>query len=192
MKPLLMSALLLVAAPVLADDPQRPQLDGGKVLLDFEDVPGSSVPRVKLRAVIDAPPERVWPLIANCAGYKGLMPRIVESEELSRDGNRVRCRTLLDAPWPAKDLESYVNAELIVGNGSFVRRWEFEKGDFKHNRGTWTLTAFEGNAARTLVVYETHAEPKNSVPGFLRDFAQKRGLPGIIDNLREAVKAPAK
>ena len=178
-------ALLLFALPARADE-RAERLAAGEIILETEEIPGSAVPRVTMTAVIEAPPAEVWPLIEDCAGYKHVMPRTSESELLSREGNVTRCRAVIDAPWPAKDLNGIVRAELVVGDGRWVRRWELESGDYVRNTGSWTLTAFGAEAGRTLAVYRLHAEPKSSVPGVVRDFAQKRALPGILESLREA------
>ena len=78
------------------DPASRSRLDRGEVLIATEPVAGSALPRVCVDAVIEAPPERVWPLIDNTNGYTSTMPAVKRVEELSRqaegDGERVLVR----------------------------------------------------------------------------------------------------
>src|SRR5690606_17626449 len=111
----------------------------------------------------------VWPVIVDCGAYKNFLPRLAESELLEQKGDTQRCRTLLDSPWPVKDLETYSKVKLTVEPGRrWVRSWTLEKGDFDRNDGAWTLTPFDEKGTRTLVVYEAATQPHTSVPGFIR------------------------
>lgn len=182
-------ATLLCAAPLSAlADETRARLDRGDVLVDTRPVPGSGAPHVTVRAVIDAPPAKVWPLIDRCGDYPRTMQRIKEAKELSREGGQVRCEVLLASPWPMKDLRSVNAAEHTIEPGRWRRAWKLESGDFKVNDGSWTLTPFDQQGQRTYVVYEVHSEPKSGVPGFLQEFAVRQALPGLIQHLRAQMK----
>lgn len=178
---------LLLAATALADKTEAQRIAEGEVVLTTREQPGSDVPVITIKAVIDAAPGKVWALIDKCADYKHVMPRMSESEELERVGNRVRCRTKIDAPWPVADLESTTWAEHIVEPGKrWVRKWTLDQGNFDRNEGSWVLVPY-GDGSKTLVTYEAATKPQSSVPGFIRKKAQQSSLPDIIHNMRKAL-----
>jgi hypothetical protein len=181
-------SLLATAAPARADDSAK--LAAGEIIVEPVEHPGT-LPGAKVRAVIEAPPEAVWRVIDDCGNYKENLVRLVESAEISRMGNEkraiVQCKTVLDVPWPMNDLVAYTKAVHLAQDGVYSRKWKLEKGDFTVNEGSWTLTAFDAERKRTLVLYETHAVPTSSVPDFLVEGAQKRGLPDLMIKLRASV-----
>lgn len=183
----LVAACALVVTPARADE-RAEKLGKGEILVESFPFAGSDTQGILVTAVIDSPVAVVWGLVDRCGEYKQFMPRMADSEELSRDGNIVRCRTVVDSPWPVSDLSAITRAELVVTDGKFVRQWKLESGDYKTITGSWTLTPFEGQAGRTLAVYSIHTEPKTGVPGFIRDFAQKSALPDVIKALRVEAK----
>jgi ribosome-associated toxin RatA of RatAB toxin-antitoxin module len=177
------------ASTAHAADADRNQLDTGAVLVTTAPFAGSDVPQITMRAVVDAAPDRVWSIIDHCGRYKDTMPRIKDSQELSRKGTTVRCKVTVNSPWPIKALVAVTASQHIVVPGkSWVRAWQFESGDYKSNVGSWTLTAFEGNPKRTLIVYQDHSEPTIWVPDWLLNYAIKKGLPSLVEKLRADVK----
>jgi ribosome-associated toxin RatA of RatAB toxin-antitoxin module len=190
--PLLVVLLLAAAAVARADDDRQAKLDHGEILVDAEEVPGSEVPRILMEGVIDAPPAVVWEIIQHCAEYRKILPRIAESEELSREGDVVRCRTVVETPWPMKNLSSINRAVHTTGGGVWKREWKLESGDYLMNEGSWTLTPFDAAGGRTRVVYRVRTQPKSSVPHFVQGFAQKKALPDVLAAIRNASLAAAK
>lgn len=183
----LLFVTLLTATAAAAEKSEAQRIAEGDIVLTTRAQPGSDVPVITIKAVIDVAPEQVWALIDNCADYKNVMPRMSESEELERVGNRVRCRTKINAPWPVADLESTTWAEHIVEPGKrWVRKWTLDKGNFDRNEGSWVLVPY-GDGSRTLVTYEAATKPQSSVPGFIRKMAQQSSLPDIIHNMRKAL-----
>lgn len=186
--------VLLVAAAVACvpfaarADERTEKLGKGEIFVDTAAVAGSDVPRLILTGVVDAPPAEVWPIIEQCARYKEFMPRTVESEELSRDGNVIRCRTKIDFPWPMDDLGAVTRAEHTVTDGKWERRWTLESGDYHRIEGSWVLTPFEGDPNRTRAEYRMFAVPKSGIPGFIRDAAQKNAIPDVMRALRSQVQ----
>lgn len=166
------------------DPAVRDRLARGEVLITVEPVPGSSVPAVRLQAMIDAPPERVWRLIDRCADYQETMPNVAASQELSRQDDRVRVRITVGMPFPLPNLVSVTDGvHTVIPGEIYKREWQLVEGDYKHNSGSWTLTPFDGDPARTLVRYKVHAVPKIPVPQKLQQLAQKKALPKMIAQL---------
>lgn len=180
-------ALLAVAAlPNVALGDDQAQLDAGEILFRTTAVKGSELPRATVRAVIDAPMERIWAIIERCADYKRTMVRVIESEELERNGGNILCRVKVDMPWPVDDLQATTRAVHTVEPGKRYRRaWSLVEGDYKSNEGSWTLTAFGDKPGRTMVVYEVHAEPKIAVPNFVLKKATRSTVIDLIERLRK-------
>jgi len=179
----LLLALLLAPSAAAADDFQS-RLEKGEIFCYPRKVPGSDVPEMVLKAVVNAPMARVWKIIDACGNYKRTQPRVKDSVEVSRKGQRVVCRVTIDLPFPYSDKTSLTEAVHTVTPERCSRRWKLLSGDYKVNSGSWVLTPFRGDPQRTLVVYRVHAQPDAWVPGWIRKAAQKRSLPEMIRRLR--------
>lgn len=176
----LLSLSLLAPTPLRAED-WHGRLDGGEILV----YPGAAESELVLKAVINAPPRRVWELVSRCDRYSQTMARVKAARMISRKGPEVICEVTVDMPIPFSDLTAVTRAIHEERGGRFARRWQLLRGDYKVNRGSWELAPFAGNAQRTLVVYHVHAVPNVSVPRWIRDAAQRRSLPDMIKKLRK-------
>lgn len=165
------------------DDTAR--LDGGEILVVARPVPGSSLPEVTARAVIDAPPEKLWAILQDCGNYQKTMSRVASSKELSRQGNKVVCQVEIGLPFPLSNLTGVTEATHTIGPPKWVRAWKLISGDYDANTGSWTLTTWKDNPQRTLAVYKVHAVPKSSVPDAILRKAQKSALPAMMEHLRK-------
>lgn len=188
----LVLALLVTAASAARGDADRAddihRLEAGEVLISTEDVPGRSVPRLKGIALIKAPPEKVWAVIEDCSNYKHTMPRTIESQELSREGNRVRCRLEFDMPFPFSNL--WVETEAVnsaLPGRRYERAWSLRGGDFRENTGSWTLEPHDGGRF-TIATYETLSEPNVPLPRFIIRMAQEITLPDMFAGLRRQLE----
>lgn len=181
----------LIAAPAAAEGRWSQALDRGEILVYSRAPSKGSTPEVVVKAVIDAPPQRVWDLVSRCGSYVRTMPRIKAAHELSRKENRVVCRVTVDMPFPYSDLTATtrVTHRTYPRGRGFSRRWELVKGDYRVNRGSWELRPFKGDPRRTFVVYRAQAVPKAWIPGWIRRTAQKRSLPEMIRRLRRLTRA---
>ena len=178
--PPILALSLLATAPARADDWQR-KLDAGEILV----YPGRAESELVLKAVIDAPPRRVWELVSRCDRYPQTMARVKAARMISRKGQEVICEVTVDMPIPFSDLTAVTRAIHEERGDHFARRWQLLRGDYKVNRGSWELAPFAGQTGRTLVVYHVHAVPNVSVPRWIRDAAQRRSLPDMIRKLRK-------
>ncbi len=193
--PLAALGILFAASTALAGDDgaragntPKERLARGEVVISTKKVAGSDIPSMKAMAVIDAPAERLWKIVDDCANYKKTMPRIVASEEVSRKGNKVRCKTTLEMPFPLDNLTATTEATLTVQPGKqFKRAWTLVEGDFKRNTGSWTLLPYE-DGKKTLAIYEVHAEPNIAVPDAIQKAAQRKSVPQLFERLRKQVE----
>lgn len=167
------------------DAATRQRLDRGEVLVATEAVPGSPVPRLVVRAVVEAPCERVWQLIDGCASYERTLPGVRRSEELVRDGPRVRVRLTVKMPFPLRDLTSVTEGiHTVVPGERYCREWQLVEGDYHSNSGSWVLVPFAGQKDRTLVLYRLHAEPTLRLPRALKQLATEKAVPRLIAQIR--------
>ncbi len=163
------------------------KLDRGEIIIRNRAVKGSELPRAIMMGVINVPPAKVWRFLSNCNNYKGNFPRTKSSKELSRKGNTVICKVVVDMPWPMDDLWSTTRATHTVRPGFFKRQWQLVEGTYKKNAGSWTVTPFDKAGKRSRVVYKMHAEPTTSVPKWIQRKASKSTLPDLMNALRKAV-----
>jgi len=184
--------LVVLAADDVADIEKR--LAAGEVIISNEKIEGSDMPRVTALGVIDAPPEKVWALVEDCANYSKTMVRIEESKQIERDGGTVICEVTADLPWPVPNLSSRTRAVHTVEPGvRWQRKWTMIKGDYTRNDGSWTLTPYKGDPNRTLAQYQLHVEPKIHVPDSIIASGQRKSLPDLFVKLRsQTVAKPAK
>jgi ribosome-associated toxin RatA of RatAB toxin-antitoxin module len=161
------------------------------VVVKTVEVDGSDVPKLVVTATMDAPPEKVWAIVSDCAHYKEHMPRIAASKLLSKSGNTRTCEVTVEMPFPLSNLTSVTQAVHEESPAKYSRKWKLVRGDFKINEGSWEVSP--ANAARTKssVRYTLHAEPNTAVPQWIREKAQKKTLPEMIDRVElEAQKLP--
>jgi ribosome-associated toxin RatA of RatAB toxin-antitoxin module len=169
---------------------ENARLDAGEILVSTQNVADSDVPRVTVKGVINATPERVWAIVSDCARYPGRMPRITAAREIERSGNTVVCEVTVGLPFPLSDLTSRTRATHTEGPPRWRRAWTMIEGDwdYKINDGSWTITEFQGDENRALAVYVVHAEPHTRVPQRMQRRAQESSMPGVIEALRDLLE----
>jgi len=177
----LAALLVLVAAPARAADRWEQALARGEILVHRE-----GAAEVVVKAVVDAAPQRVWALVSRCGRYTTTMERIKAARELSREAGQVVCRVTVDMPFPYSDLTATTRAVHAEDRERqrFSRRWNQIEGDYRVNRGSWELRPFNGDRRRTLVIYRAEAVPRAWVPDWIREKAQRRSLPRMIERIR--------
>jgi ribosome-associated toxin RatA of RatAB toxin-antitoxin module len=183
--------VVLVAAPgasVAADS----ALPGkGEIELKTYPVAGSTIPRIVLRTVMDLPPKKIWQIVSDCAHYKEHLPSIASSELVKRSGNVDTCKVTYSMPFPFSNLTGVTESVNEVSESLMVRRWKHVSGDYRVNDGSWEVKALDAAGTSSLVTYTIHVDPTVSVPDFIRDRAQKKTLPEILQRIRaEAAKLP--
>ena len=179
--------LVLASAPAAADD-EEARLAKGEVVISTRAVKGNDTPEYTTKAVIDAPPARVWHIISRCGDYARTMPRIKAARELSRQGGKVVCQVTIEMPVPYSNLTATTDVTHTESAQRYSRVWKLISGDYKINNGSWVLTPFKGDARRTLAVYRVHAEPKAWVPAWIRKKAQQKTLPEMMERLRRQTR----
>lgn len=186
-----LAVVVLVATPSasVAADAALPAK--GEIELKSYSVAGSTVPRIVLRTVMDLPPKKIWQIISDCAHYKEHLPSIASSELLKKSGNVDTCKVTYSMPFPFSNLTGVTESVEEVSDTRLVRRWKHVSGDYKVNDGSWEVRPIDAAGKSSLVTYTIHVDPTISVPDFIRDRAQKKTLPEILQRVRaEAAKLP--
>ena len=161
----------------------------GTVEVKAYSVAGSSVPKIVARSVVNVPAKKIWQIVSDCARYKGRMPRVAAAAELKVEGNVHTCKVTISMPFPFSDLTAVTEAVHDEQATSMSRKWKLVSGDYKLNQGSWELKTLDGGS--TLVTYSVHAEPNTTVPDFIRESAQKKAIPEMIERVAaEASKLP--
>ena len=185
---LLCLAIGLVARD--ADAHRTRKLEAGDVIVTSTKIAGAE-PGLKAQALIDAPPERVWKIIADCDRYEDTFDRVVSAKLISKRGAYHTCEVVYDMPFPYDDLRARTRAKHVEGShdiGKFSRSWELLEGDYKHYRGSWKITPYDRDPSRTLVTYDVHIVPDISVPDWLERNVRQRAPVQMMERLRKEVR----
>jgi hypothetical protein len=186
---LLTLALLLPAIGLAGDSDVKQRLASGEVIVKSKGEGSSGAPSLKAMGVINASPDKIWPIIDKCDDYEKTMQRVAAAEELSRVGDTIRCRVTIEMPFPLSNLTAVTEAVHTVKPGKMYKReWKLVEGDYKTNRGSWTLVPFDDAGTKTLAVYEVHAEPNVPIPDGIKRAAQKKSIPELFEHLRSQVE----
>lgn len=181
--------LVATADPLLPTDAERARLDRGEVLVTSRAAADRVGTIAIARAVIDASPEKVWPLVWDCSRFVHTMPLIAKSELVEHKDNTTRCRVVADVPFPFSDLTSLTHAVLEVEAGvSWRRSWQLVEGDYTVNQGSFTLVPW--GRGKTLATYQIDARPKVPLPDWMLAKVQTDRLPEMMARLRRHAAAP--
>ncbi len=190
------TALLLVLAT--ASLAQIPKLDGRQaakvargevVVVPLEPTDGSGV-TAWAAALVNAPVEKVWPVVRDCAHFSRFMPRTKVSRLLRQDGNTLDCMVEISMPFPISNLWSHVRSTLKeLPGGGHERRWRLLKGTYKRNNGAWIVQPWEGDASRSLLLYQIDVNPDIFVPDAIIRSAQTGSLPDVFEAVRKRAGA---
>ncbi len=185
------SAVLLLATLLYghsAAAQSTAELAAGEVFVVAKEVKGSDVPKMVVTAVVDSPVEKVYEVISNCDKFEDRMPRILEAKFVHYTPSAARCDVTVDIPFPLSNLRALTQDKRQAGPLEWYRKWWLVEGDYKTLVGSFVLKRFQNSASRTLLVYTVHADPKSVVPDFLREKAQRKSLPDMIERIREEAK----
>jgi len=171
-----------VAVPGAAAGDELPAK--GQVEVKTFPVDGSSAPRIQVRAVMDLPPRKIWQIVSDCATYKDHLPRVAASRLVSREGNKFTCEVTIAMPFPLSNLTGVTEAVHEESEKGMTRRWKLLRGDYKVNEGSWEVRPIDKSGTSSLVIYNIHAEPNTAVPDWIRESAQKKALPEMIERVR--------
>ena len=191
-----MSRLLLlfaVPATALAQAPpmtggQAAKVDGGEVVVQEMKPTGGDGVAAWAAGVVNAPMDKVWPVIRDCEHFAKFMPRTKESKLLGKSGDTMDCKTVISMPFPLSNLWAHVRSTTTEHpGGGFTRAWTLLKGNYKRNNGSWTALPWRDDPNRTLIVYRIDVDPDMFVPDAIIRSAQTGSLPKVFTAVRKRV-----
>jgi len=161
----------------------RDRLERGEVVVSLKDV--GSTKYVEGRVLINASPDKVWPIMVNPFEFQGkISPRMKAVEVMSDQANRSVLKVTLDVlliPHFTYVVESlYENGESIA----FHR----VGGMLKDFRGSWVMSPVD-NGNKTELVYCMYIDPGFPVPQWIIREGVKNELPKTLISLRQRVSA---
>lgn len=180
-------AVSLMATTSRAEPPPPPDRT---LHVTSQAVAGFAIPRWTVRAAVEAPVDRLWSVIDNCARYKDTMPRISRSREVSRQAGRMVCATTVDMPLPLSDLDD--ESEFLTSVSASRRSSVFRllQGDWRKKEGSWLLEPIAGHPGWTQVTYVLHAVPDSAVPDALVRRGQAAAFADLFQNLARFARQP--
>ena len=175
--------------PMQAVGQSKDKLGDGHIDVRMVEVKGYNTPKAVMKAVVDAPPDKVWKIVGDCHNFHKNFDRIASSRLIEKKGSTHICEVVVDMPFPFSDLVAITTAEHKGGPDEWSRKWSLVRGDYTVNSGSWVLTPYDEAGTRTLVHYQLLAEPTSAIPDSVRIKAQKSSLPDMIKRLRKEVAA---
>ena len=169
-----------IVAIMPIDERFRAKLERGELELETTDGPGGRRD-ARARALIAAPPAKVWAAITDYDHYREFMPLTTVSQVKKREGSDVWFYTELSTP--VKTIVYTIKLTLDESKGAVD--WTMIDGNLKANDGSWRLEP-HGNG-ETYVVYTCFAAPGFPVPGFLLNKITQGTLPDVIAAVRKRV-----
>ncbi len=141
----------------------------------------------RARALIGAPPDRVWDVITDYEGYKDFMPLTTVSRVDRREGDSVWFYTELD--FKVKTIRYTIKLDLDrrPAEGRWHVDWTLIDGNLGSNEGSWHLEPYGDKADETFATYTVYIAPGFYVPGFVLSKLTQGSLPQLIDAVRTRV-----
>jgi uncharacterized membrane protein len=158
-----------------------------RVTLKETAVPNHALPRMEATLEIEAPAERIWPLVSDCNRFHEYMD-IDSARVVTQRGNRSRCQMLVDVPFPFGKLRSLSDNFDERRPGLFRTRWQLVSGDYLYDEGFWELTPTPNG--RTLARLQILTEPKLPVPRGMLLNGQRDYVKDLLLRLRKRALGP--
>ena len=145
-----------------------------------------ALPRLEATLEIEAPPERLWPLVSDCNRFKEYMD-LETARVIARRGNWSRCELVVDVPFPFGKLESVSDNFVERRSGVYRATWKLVSGDYLYDEGSWELRAT--GSGRTLARVSMLTEPKLPVPNGMLLSGQRDYVKDMLVRLRQRALA---
>jgi hypothetical protein len=175
--------------PALAEE-DRTRLDAGEVLVrDLTPTETDGIGMLMM-GVVDATPDQVWAVMADCEDQDEFIPRIRHAAVRDRQGDSHTCDLVVDVPFPLGDLRTGTRHHVRgLPDGGHQRRWHLLPGewDYFRNSGSWTVHPYQ-DGRRSLLIGRMDLLPKSVVPFWILHAAQVRQAPETFTAIRARVQ----
>jgi hypothetical protein len=178
-----------LAQPALAAD-DRTRLESGEIVI--RDLPPSDADGIGVlfMGLVDATPDQVWAVMADCEEQDEFIPRIRHAAVRDRGRDSHTCDLVVDLPAPLGELRTATRHHVRrLPDGGHQRRWELLPGDWDYfrNSGSWTVHPYQ-DARRSLLVVRMDLLPKSVFPAWIQRAAHDRQAPETFDAIRARVR----
>jgi ribosome-associated toxin RatA of RatAB toxin-antitoxin module len=163
----------------IEDPALRSRLERGEVVTELTDGPGGRRD-ARARALIAAPPEKVWEGITDYARYKEFMPFTTVSDVRRREGDTVWFYTELSFPLKTINYE----IKLKLDKPRWRVDWTLVDGNIKSNEGSWQLEP-HADGKETYAVYTVFVAAGFAIPGFVMSKLTQGSLPELLKVVRK-------
>ncbi|HEX6999726.1 MAG TPA: SRPBCC family protein [Gammaproteobacteria bacterium] len=160
---------------------ERAPLEAGEILVDAGRDPGSSRVRVKVAALMDAPPKAIFDVLTACEIAPEYVPNVVSCRLLETlDGGKAEL--FVQVVKPAFFLPRFEHVFRLDYEGYETIGVHRVSGPIAYLEGMWRL--LPEPSGKTLVVYDLEVDPGMPVPRFWVRATMKRDLPRIVEAVR--------
>lgn len=193
-------ALLLVAAPVAADE--IPWTDAGLssgTHVWYRDFADLKARELKAETPMAVSPDRVWEVVSDIAHYREFMPYLAEIRKLEEcEGGYYQYERATPPIVNARDYTLRISLETDADTGVRRRKWSLanDKGP-PEQAGTVRVTINEGQfevvpdgKGGTIFRYRLITNPGGSIPLWIAKRASTDSLPDLIDGIRKRALDP--
>jgi ribosome-associated toxin RatA of RatAB toxin-antitoxin module len=190
--PMLLAVLSLLAATENPNPWQEVAEDDG-ITVWAREVPDSNIREVKAEAIVNAPAERVWAVLADTQAYPEFMPYVLETKILGKHETGHFEYQRIDPP--VVDMRDYavrVVLEADPAAGKFKRSWSPANDKapplmdgvvrVQVNQGSWTIESVGSKQAH--VEYYLYTDPGGAIPGWLANKANNTSVPTLMRAVR--------
>jgi ribosome-associated toxin RatA of RatAB toxin-antitoxin module len=162
---------------------QRSRLENGEVLVTANPIKGQTRGTVTATVLINAPAERIWQVMVDCADIPSFVPGVEDCQVLDSGENWEIIRHDVKWVWFFPRLSYVFRAQYQP-----IRKIDFTRidGDLRDMQGSWRLIPV-GDGGRTLVRYRVYLDPGFWVPQWLVRNSLKKDLPQVLTALRTKV-----
>jgi len=178
--------------PVLADGERQRLEAGGVVVRNLAPSDGGGI-AVVVMGLVDAAPEQVWAVMADCGHQAEFLPRVRHAAVFDRDGDEHTCELVVSLPFPLEDSHTRTrNHVRRLPDGGYQRYWELLPGKWSYLRdnGSWTVHPY-AEGRRSLLIHRLELLPRSAIPEWIVRAAQVRQAPAAFDAIRARVREGA-
>lgn len=178
----LIALMLIVPASVGMNAKETATLESGGIV---SKVTGqSSQKTIMAVGMVKASPDAVWRVLTDYDNYEKIFTGIKSHETISKQGNTVMNKVVVDSPWPLPD--RWTLNKIVHSPDHRTIRFDKVDGEFKAFSGEWRLIPQDKG---TLLVYKVQIDPGIPVvPSWLLNLGTKQILPGVIKAVRQHVR----
>lgn len=176
-----MCKLILALALAQNADAVSAMLDRGPLVL-VEEAKGGKFGQATAITQVEGTPDQVWDTLVKFEDYKNYMPKVLTSEVVKKDGNKVDVHFVLDVPGP--DTDYVIRYVLDPEKKEMTGHWA--DGDLKGSAWQWKVEP--GANGKTLLSERVQVKNFSSILQNVEDDQQTITVGVNVSSALAAVK----